>query len=247
MRLAKAGGRISMIVPTGWYSGAKFAALRRFMACHTDPDSFVNLPYDVFQAWIDTTVVVATKRAEPTEWPRAEPHRVTIRTFPKRHRILSDKEFRARLRRVDFAGWFTDGADEYLTYADTKATELIRKIRGAGKPLAEFADVQRGVTPFELTDKPTHKTSRRRVRRDVRRYTCKYGRKQFIRYDRSLAEFKPERYFRGPRLLLRELISRQVTAPGFNGDARLRDEQIAAKHSRQARWSFTELSARRDQ
>ena len=38
----------------------------------TDPVSFVNLPYDVFKAWVDTTVFVVAKRGEPTAWPRKQ-------------------------------------------------------------------------------------------------------------------------------------------------------------------------------
>jgi type I restriction-modification system DNA methylase subunit len=56
VRLCKPRGAISMIVPTGWYSGVKFSSLRRFIACTTDPESFVNLPYDIFGAWVDTSV-----------------------------------------------------------------------------------------------------------------------------------------------------------------------------------------------
>ncbi|NUN96551.1 MAG: N-6 DNA methylase, partial [Candidatus Omnitrophica bacterium] len=54
LKLAEGGGRISMIVPTGWYSGAKFSLLRRYVSTHSDPEVFVNLPYDVFRAWVDT-------------------------------------------------------------------------------------------------------------------------------------------------------------------------------------------------
>ena len=43
----------------------------------------------------------------------------------------------------------------------------------------------------------------------MRRYSFERGEKAFIRFDDTLAEPKPERYFIGPRLSLRELISRQ--------------------------------------
>jgi len=209
IHLSKPRAKISMIVPTGWYSGAKFPDLRRFLACQTDPDSFVNLPYDVFKAWVDTTVFVVTKRAEPTAWPRTASHPVSIRTFPKRHRITSEAEFYSDVRSVDFAAWFAGGKDEYLTYADSKTTILIRKVQEGGKPLREFADVQRGVTPFKLTEKTIYNTSQPAFDGTVRRYSLERGPKRFIRYDQTLMEFKPERYFKGPRLLLRELISRQ--------------------------------------
>ena len=209
VRLCKSQGQVSMIVPTGWYSGAKFGSLRRLVASLTDPESFINLPYDIFKAWVDTTVFVIKKRHRPTNWPREDACPVQLRTFPKRQHITSVNEFEGGWTSANFASWFVGGNDEYLTYADSAATSVIRKIQNKGKALKEFADVQRGVTPFELTEKPTHKTSRRAFAGTVRRYTVDEGLIRYIRFDDTLAEPKPERYFKGPRLLLRELISRQ--------------------------------------
>ncbi len=91
---AKPLGFVSMIVPTGWYSGPKFGKLRRFMATRTDPRVFVNLPYDIFRdAWVDTTIFVTRKRKAPTAWPRTEQCEVVLRTFPKRHKIRAVAEF----------------------------------------------------------------------------------------------------------------------------------------------------------
>ncbi|PYK97239.1 MAG: hypothetical protein DME19_16965 [Verrucomicrobia bacterium] len=169
----------------------------------------MNLPYDIFKAWVDTTVFVAVKRVKKALWPRIDQRSVTIITFPKRHRIKKTKEFAEHASKAEFSSWFADGGDEYLSYADAASTAVMRKIVAAGKPLGEMADVQRGVTPFNLTEKPTHSTSRPAFRGKVRRYVFERGDQCFIRFDRSLAEPKPERYFLGLRLLLRELISRQ--------------------------------------
>ena len=209
VELIKHCGYFSMIVPTGWYSGPKFSALRRFLASQTNPSSFVNLPYDVFNAWVDTTIFTVTKRLNPATWPRKEKQKIAIITFPKRHKITSSSEFEGHSKRAEFTQWFADGGDEYLSYADIASTSIIRKITAAGKPLGEMADVQRGVTPFDLTGKPTHATSRSAFDGTVRRYLFERGNRCYIRFDATLAEPKPERYFIGNRLLLRELISRQ--------------------------------------
>jgi hypothetical protein len=113
IRLCKPLGKVSMIVPTGWYSGAKFGALRRFIACTTDPESFVNLPYDVFKAWVDTTIFVVTKRSNLTTWPRPVACTVRLRTFPKRHRITSAAEFEVGVRSAAFTEWFANGRGGY--------------------------------------------------------------------------------------------------------------------------------------
>lgn len=210
VKLVRPGGYVSMIVPTGWYSGAKFPALRRFMARSTDPTVFVNLPYDVFaDAWVDTTVYVAKKRPERTAWPRTEKHLVALKIFPKRHKIQTAAEFEKDRRTTQFAEWFVEGGDTFLTYADSRATSLMRSLEKNGTPLSTYADIQRGVTPFNLTDKPAHKASLRAFDGTVRRYILEAGPIRYIRFDDTLAEPKPARYFQGPRLLIRELISRQ--------------------------------------
>jgi len=214
----KANGLLSMIVQTVWYSGAQFAALRQYFARRCDPRVFVNLPYDIFHAWIDTTVFVASKRSAVADWPRKAKCKLVLKTFPKRHKIGSVAEFDEDVRGIDFAEWFKWGSDEFLTYADQRTNELMRKIQQSGRALGELADVQRGVTPFALSPKPTHSTSRRAFAGTVRRYSLELGKKSYIRFDATLAEPKPERYFTGPRLLLRELISRQFRLQAVKAD-----------------------------
>jgi hypothetical protein len=207
--LCRPYGQVSMIVPTGWYSGAGFASLRRHVAGFTDPSVFINLPYDVFEAWVDTTVFVAVKRAKPLDWPRHASCPVILKTFAKRHKIEDPTEFEEGTHAGEITSWFAEGADQFLTYADTATAALITKIQNRSKPLKDFADVQRGVTPFNLTEKAEHPRSRRAFNGAVRRYSFDPGNERYVRFDDSLAEPKPERYFMGPRILLRELISRQ--------------------------------------
>jgi type I restriction-modification system DNA methylase subunit len=209
IRLLMPNRPFSMIVPTGWYSGPQFRSLRRLIAEETDPRAFVNLPYDVFDAWVDTTIFVAEKRKSPSDWCRPLACMATIKTFPKRHRVTNAQEFEQDTSQVDIAEWFKAGSDEFLTYADSVALQLIRKVHLKGQPLGEIADVQRGVTPFKTSSTPTHKTSRPAFVGTVRRFSLQRGDTAYIRFDDTLAEPKPERYFVGPRLLLRELISRQ--------------------------------------
>jgi len=162
------------------------------------------------EAWVDTTVFLATPRKPLAKWPRSESCRVSLKTFGKRERILSQDDFRNGATAVDIANWFRDGSDEFLTRSDPRFLKLLSKVKEASIPFGECADIQRGVTPFALTDKPVHPNSRQAFSGTVRRYTLDPGPERFIRFDDSLAEFKPARYFTGQRLLLRELISRQM-------------------------------------
>jgi hypothetical protein len=158
---------------------------------------------------VDTTVFVLGKRKDTTGWPRRVPCTVRLRTFSKRHRIRAATEFEGEWDEAQLLSWFSNDGDEFLTYADSLTTALLLKIDSVSQPLGECADVQRGVTPFKLTDRPAYKTSRRAFAGTVRRYIFDPGPLRYIRFDDTLAEPKPEKYFIGPRLLLRELISRQ--------------------------------------
>ena len=108
---------------------------------------------------LDTTVFAEAKRAEEIAWPRREPCRVELLTFPKRHRIKSADEFKQGWRCANLPEWFAEGQDAYLTYADDAASQLMMKIQKIGVPLRELADVQRGATPFTLSRRPTHKST----------------------------------------------------------------------------------------
>ena len=100
-------------------------------------------------------------------------------------------------------------ATNFSLMPNLDAISIIRKVENNSKPLSDFADVQRGVTPFRLTDKPMFPTSKRAFKGTVRRYSFEEGPQLYVRFDETLAEFKPEKYFVGSRLLMRELISRQ--------------------------------------
>jgi type I restriction-modification system DNA methylase subunit len=209
LHLLKIFGLFSMIVPTGWYSGASYEKLRQYFITSTDPLIFVNLPYDIFNAWVDTTIFVTKKRSTITEWPRTEDSFTKIITFPKRFRIHSLADYENREKTINVVLWNANNSSEYYTYADTESLSVMRKIESCSRKLSEMADVQRGVTPFLLEANPKYPTSRNAYDGSVRRYSIEQINDKYIKYDESLAEYKPPRYFEGERLLLRELISRQ--------------------------------------
>lgn len=209
--LVRHSGSVCFIVPTGWYTGPGFSALRRYVLLHSDPVSFVNLPYDMFEeAWVDTTVFHTRRRSTMIQWPRLDHCSVWLKTFGKRVRIQDKADFHAGRHVVDILEWLRDGGDEFLTRSNSQVLALLKKMRMNSVPLGQCADVQRGVTPFSLSDNPEHKNSRLAFDGTIRRYVVDRGPKRYIRFDDSLAELKPARYFEGGRILLRELISRQM-------------------------------------
>jgi type I restriction-modification system DNA methylase subunit len=208
--ILKPHGTLTLIVASGWYSGSGFGELRRFVASRTDPRLFVNLPYDMFAAaWVDTTILIVTRRLKPADWRTRPSCIVRLRNFGKRDAISGREDFERDSVLADMSDWFRTGADLFLTRGDTNVVQLLQKIEARCPKLGSFSDVQRGVTPFHLHEKANGTVYKRAFAGVVRRYYLHPGPRRFIRFDHSLAEPKPERYFKGPRLLLREIISRQ--------------------------------------
>ena len=230
VELLREQGALAFIVASGWYTGAGFGALRRYVATNTDPLIMVNLPYDMFEAaWVDTTVLVCSRRQTATAWPRREPSRSQLKNFEKRDDLLTVEDFKKGTTEVDISKWFTNEVDLFFTRSDTPALKLLKELESNARRLGNLADIQRGVTPFHLTPEPNHPASREAFDGTVRRYKLDRGPKCYIRFDDSLAEYKPEKYFVGPRILLRELISRQ-----FQLQAVLAEENFVTNKSMQS-------------
>ncbi len=209
-KISKKGGLISFIVPTGWYTGTNFSVLRKYFAQNTNPLLLTNLPYDVFDsAWVDTSIFLTQKTLTIWEWPRADAHKLDIKLFDKKEKIESIDSFYQEVSRIVFSEWFGVDRDQYLLLKNNQVVKLINKIKELSQPLSTYADIQRGVTPFHLSNEPVHENSKPAFSGTVRRYKYDPGPPMYIQYDTSLAEFKPEKYFQGERILLRELISRK--------------------------------------
>ena len=188
--ITKANGLVSMIVPTGWYSGPKFSALRRFYATNTQPILFVNLPYDIFRAWVDTTIFSVKKLFHSVEWMAFLNDPIKLVTFQKRFRISSASDFDTNFKYAVLLDWISKEADEFLTYAGSGSAKLLKKIANLGTPFSEITDIQRGVTPFNTTSKKDYPTSKQAFTGTIRRYIYRPGPTAYIRFDNTLAEPK---------------------------------------------------------
>jgi len=101
-----------------------------------------------------------------------------------------------------------------------------------GRRPAHLASVLRynAAYPFQSDRQNRWATSRPAFDGTVRRYTLERGSHRYIRFDDTLAEPKPERYFVGPRLLLRELISRQFRLQAVKAQEDFVTKQVHAEH-----------------
>jgi hypothetical protein len=227
--LLQKGGLFGMIVQSGWVSAPASSKLRQMFVSTFKPLAFASMPYDVFGAYVDTSVVIAERLASDTSLPSLGHAPTALVVFPPRANVVSLEDFARYTKTTDACRWVTPDHDEFLVTLSDAESSLIAKMHETGSRFADVADIQRGVTPFKLSSIPLSQNSSRAFNGTVRRYRLTRGDPAYIRYDESLAEYKPPRYFMGPRLLLRELISRQ-----FQLQATYTDEDFITNKSMQS-------------
>ncbi|MBW1702386.1 MAG: N-6 DNA methylase [Deltaproteobacteria bacterium] len=218
-------GFFGMIVQSAWVSAPSMKLFREFFSLRFKPVGFASMPYDVFGAYIDTVIVIENDSALAS----VKKAPVNLVVFPLRHKIHSVGEFADYEKNADAAKWIKEDRNEFLITLSDIEQDITNKVTRIGGELSDVMDIQRGVTPFHTTPEKPNTNPYLAFRGTVRRYRINKGETVFIRYDETLAEFKPYRYFNGPRLLLREMISRQ-----FQLQAVYTDEDFITNKSMQS-------------
>lgn len=216
VRLCKRGGRISLITPAAWLTGIKYQSLRALMLDQATPLLLVALPYDVFRgAYIDTCVGVFQ-----TGTLRPAPHAKVKR--------MGKREDASGVRHLDYDAVATDTwrADENLKFTLARAASTLSRIGSSSRffPLGALAEVERGVQPYSRRKHTQEEIGSDFLRArcqlspehvpellgdELSRYRLVPGKRTWLRLSDELASKRDPKYFRGPRIVLRRLLSRR--------------------------------------
>lgn len=204
----KAGGQLGMIIPSGWVSTPSSKPLREFFLANFVPTSFVSLPFDVFEdAYIDC--VVFTAERAPKRDP--VPSDVRLIVFPHRHKIKDVSEFAERETIGNTAGWLAMREREFLVTLSSAAESALTKVTEQPKKVGDFVELKRGIETYALHDSETGLSRPRRAFAGVlQRYVCEHDAPKFFDYTEEIEQSKPWRFFSGPRILLRQVLSRKL-------------------------------------
>ncbi|MBI3885525.1 MAG: N-6 DNA methylase [Opitutae bacterium] len=203
-------GRLGVIIPSGWVSTPSSRKLRLRFAEQYKPEAFASLPYDVFAgAYIDTMIVVASRMKRAENWKLLSDGSVSLVVFPVRHKVNGPDDFRAFAKTGDFTSWVDSQNSEFLVLSSRDEAKLVAKLRAAPTTLQAFAEVMRGVEVFHPRPRAECKSPRRAFNGDLLRYRFDLGPPAFESFTPEIEEAKPLRFFSGPRILLRQLLSRK--------------------------------------
>lgn len=235
-RLLKRAGQLGVIIPSGWVSTPSTAKLRKQFRAQFRPETIVSLPYDVFSgAYIDTMVVTASRLAKTETWESLADRSVELVVFPIRHKIQSVGDFASHRKTGDFSEW----KDDFLVISSREENKLIGKLRSSPKRLENYADVMRGIETYDPRPKAKCISPKRAFTGDVLRYSLEHGDDAYEDYSGEIAASKPLRFFKGPRLLLRQLLSRK-----FRLQAVFADEEFLTNQSMQSLVANTDVDIR---
>jgi len=214
--LIKNKGVFGFITPTTFLTGDNFSKIRENLLTQ-NIYQVVKLPYDVFQdAYIDTCICLVRK--EPFR------NKVFITNIAPKVKLSSSEEIATYLEEIEKASW---RQNENHNFALNRGLILIKN-KFSNKKMFRLEDVckvDRGTLPPKKTC--SEKTDGEEIfywfDGQVFRYVFQ---KEFSRKVKcnDLAEFKNKAMFKGDRILLRQLISRQ-----FRVNATIVNEPFAFK------------------
>jgi type I restriction-modification system DNA methylase subunit len=201
-RLINRTGVISYIIPTTWMAGNNFSEFRRYLIDHKSIQEIVQLPYDIFQAYVDNVILIITGERVDN---------LFINTF--KFNIRDTVRRNISYERFAYDDWSTD--EEHTIFLNKNLISLLRKYKKVySLRLGEIAQVQRGTLPPKKSElyPPNFDDSRKKLidwfSGQIHRYRFENYSFHKVEYSR-LRENKPLELFEKPKIIGRQLISRQ--------------------------------------
>ncbi|MEI7733026.1 MAG: N-6 DNA methylase [Verrucomicrobiota bacterium] len=216
----KPNGYLGYIIPSGWVSTPSCRKLRHLFVRDFFPESFVSLPYDVFDgAYIDAMIVTARKSRNDKAWTDSSSDSlVRLFVFPVRFKIKGAEDFYKFKKIGDLSGWLVNEDSEFLVTASREETQLVTKLRKQKNKFEDVVMVMRGIEEFHPRPASGMARAVRAFNGEMRRYILDLGEIAYEDYTPSIEAGKPERFFAGTRLLLRQLLSRKFRLQAVYAD-----------------------------
>jgi type I restriction-modification system DNA methylase subunit len=205
MKLQKAV--LGFIVPTTFFSGANYENFRNHLLENYQIQQIIQLPYDVFEAYIDTAIIILSN--------------IKTKTTTKVYRFESkfyQSDKKIRQEKIDISNFISFPTQKWREYGKIFLNDKILSIGNKfwfaenNVLLGEIAKINRGCLPpkpDELSNKKTEKYNIAWFSNQVFRYHI--DKKQLIKFVdyQDLKENKDLVLYQSPKILARQLVSRQ--------------------------------------
>ncbi len=188
IELLRDGGMLGFIVPHTWLVLEQAEKLRNFVLNNCRIISIATLSTKVFDASVDTIIVILKKEANPEERTANEVEIIS----------LEQSEVKEE-RRISQKNWLSTNKQVFDIYSDDRTSELVAKIEQGSLKLESIGDVRDGIMAGRIkdiaySDKKLDSTYRKVLfGRDIERYNKHWGGMFVCRDKDKLLKIEKER------------------------------------------------------
>jgi len=211
-------GCLGFITPHTWLTVIEAEALRKYLLTNATIESLVRLPTRVFSNATVNTILAFVKKGKKLNNNK---QCIRVLLLPRDIAISEIKESMGEVRHFTESSWATSEAHMFNIEVGTKEQKLVNKIKQAGVLLTELCDFCVGVQAYDshtgqersiIDLRIYHSTTKRDQTfrkelngNDVSRYQIQWTEGNWISYGPWLAHPRQEYFFKGPRILVREI------------------------------------------
>ncbi len=201
IELKKDIGKLGLIIPTTWFGGDNFIKLRNFLIDNYFIENLIQLPYDIFPAYIDTTIIILSSKLKENI--------TNIFQFDINASKEEINDF--KFNKINQKEW----KNYNKIFLNTELLKIGQKVWFSKNniKLGDIASINRGTLPPKENEKSLINDNH---------YNLKWFDDQIFRYkiekytsfdsyvnQESLKENKPLELFQSIKILARQLMSRQ--------------------------------------
>ncbi|MDD3007919.1 MAG: N-6 DNA methylase [Arcobacter sp.] len=214
LKLLKEERYLGFIIPNTWFSGDNYLDFRNHIINEFSLDEIIQLPYDIFEAYIDTSIVLVSKNKN-TDYTKC--YKYDIRNYQNE---------------ISIENLFSFPNKEWIRYGKVFLNNQLLKIgekvlfSEKNVKLGEISFINRGCLPPKEDEKfiKSDEYDLRWFEEQVFRYTIeKSNLISYVNYN-NLRENKPIELYKAEKLLARQLMSRQ-----FRMNITYLNEEVAFK------------------
>ncbi len=221
LSLLKDGGYFGFIIPNSILYNESYEKIRTLLLNSTKLKKIVRLPDNIFaDAKVETIILIYQKNQ--TKNRKMLRHECKVLIYAQDDKIDAINENKCLVKLFDQNEWNIGQRIINIT-SSAESTELINKIESDSKQLIELCDFSLGLTPYDkyrghtvkqIEDRVFHSSSKKDNTfkpllsgENITRYCILWSNGEYISYGKWLGAAREERFFKNPRIIIRQIIS----------------------------------------
>ncbi|MDX2047591.1 MAG: TaqI-like C-terminal specificity domain-containing protein [Chitinophagaceae bacterium] len=210
IKLSRVNGVVSYITPNSWLKNMMFTKCRSFLLNNTSFVSIVPNLENVFVASVDSLIFILKKLVKDNQ--------IKVYQFEDFKPVLKHRVLQSRFASNDRFVFDVETNEDFFS--------IIQGVRNESIKLNDVSEISRGVNPYDKARGQSEEVIRNKIYhadnkktktfvpelrgKHVGNYYYKWDEKHFISYGPWLAAPREEKYFSGPRIIMRQVLGEKL-------------------------------------